>query len=142
MEEIGVVKSIEGVIARVMVEKRSACDQCTEGRCLVTDQGAIIEAVNRLKAKEGQKVRVIFRPYTYIKGSFLIYGIPAIALIIGAIFGKELLSDVISGVDPDLLSAFGGFGLFLIAFIAVRILSSRMERRTELKPIIEEIIEE
>ena len=140
MEEIGVVKSIDGVIARVLVERKSICDKCTAGKCHVTDDGAIIEAVNTARAKEGQRVRVQFRPYTYLKGSLIVYGIPTVALVIGAILGKEVLGAFITGIDPELLSAIGGFGLFAVAFTGVRFLSRWMEKKTEYKPVVEEIL--
>jgi sigma-E factor negative regulatory protein RseC len=141
MEEIGIVKNVDGVNAKVLVERKSACDKCTEGKCLVTDGGAIIDALNLAKAEVGQRVRVVFKPYTYLKGSILIYGIPALALIAGAVIGKEFLGDIIKIFDPDLLSAISGFGLFIIAFIAVRLLTKRLERKSEYKPVIEEILE-
>ncbi|RMG72442.1 MAG: hypothetical protein D6710_04795 [Nitrospirae bacterium] len=140
MEEIGVVKSVEGMIAKVVVERKSICDKCTEGKCLLTDGGAIIEAFNQVKAKEGQRVRVVFRPYSYLKGSVLIYGIPALMLIVGAIIGREVLSRFIE-MDADLLSAIGGFSLLIITFIIVRIITARVEKNIEYKPVIEEIIE-
>ncbi len=142
MEEIGVVKSVEGVIARVVVERKSICDKCTEGKCLLTEGGAIIEAFNQVKAKEGQRVRVVFRPYSYLKGSVLIYGIPALALIIGAIIGREILSKFINTLDPDLLSAIGGFSLLIITFAIVRVITRRMEKKVEYKPVVEEILEQ
>lgn len=140
MEEIGVVQKIEGVIAQVVVERKSICDKCTEGKCTLVEGGAIIEAVNEARAQVGQRVKVVFKPYSYLKGSIIIYGIPALALIIGAIFGKEVLSKIISDFDPDLLSAICGFGLFVVAFVVVRFITSKMEKRIEYKPVIEEII--
>jgi sigma-E factor negative regulatory protein RseC len=140
MEEIGIVQGIEGVIAKVHVERKSVCDQCTEGKCKLTEGGALIEAFNRVKAQEGQKVRVVFKPYTYVRGSILIYGVPTLALIVGAVLGKEFLSRI-TALDPDLLSAIGGFGLFIIAFIGVKLMSNRMEKKTDFKPIVEAILE-
>ncbi len=142
MEEVGIVKSIEGVTAKVLVERKSACDKCNVGICHgSSDDGALIEALNIAKAKEGQKVKVVFKSYSYLKGTILIYGLPALALIIGAVLGKEFLPWFFSGVDPDLLSAVGGFGLFFLTFIAARLFSMRMEKKTEFKPVVEEILE-
>lgn len=142
MEEIGIVKSITGSLAIVVVERKSACDQCKVG-CTVTDSGAEIEALNVAKAKIGQKVKVVMKPYTYLKGSIVIYGIPALALIIGAIIGKEFLSSLypFKGLDPDIVSAIGGFGTFIISFLIVKLWSRRFERKVEYKPIIQEILE-
>lgn len=140
MDEVGIVKSINGAIAIVSVEKKSACDQCKAG-CSVSDSGVEIEAFNKVKAAVGQKVKVVMQPYLYLKGSILIYGIPALALIIGAIIGKEYLSSFFKGMDPDIVSAISGFALLILSFLIVKVWSSRFEKKTEYKPIIEEILE-
>jgi sigma-E factor negative regulatory protein RseC len=139
MEEIGVVKKVEGVMATVVVERKSACDQCAQS-CKVTEGGAEIEALNTARAHVGETVKVQMQPYTYLKGSLLVYGFPALALIIGAVAGRELLSRYITAIDKDLLSAIGGFGALLIAIILVKIFASRAEKNVELKPVIEEIV--
>ncbi len=141
MDEIGIVKSIQGVIATVSVERKSACEQCAAG-CKVTDAGAEIEAVNRAKAAIGQKVRVELKPYTYLKGSIIVYGLPALALIIGAVVGKEFFSGLFRTMDPDIVSAMFGLGAFIVSFILIKFWSMRLEKKTEYKPVIEEILEE
>lgn len=141
MEETGVVTNITGIIATVSVGKKSACEQCAAG-CKVTDSGAEIEAVNRANAKVGQKVRVQLRPYSYLKGSAIVYGLPAVALVVGAVAGKELFSGLFRGADPDIVSAIFGFGAFIASFVIVKIWSLRLEKKTEYRPVIEEILEE
>lgn len=142
MEETGIVKSLSGSLAIVVVERKSACDQCKAG-CKITDSGAEIEALNLVKAKIGQKVKVIMKPYTYLKGSIIIYGIPALALIIGAIIGKEILSPLNSfkNIDPDVISAITGFSAFILSFLIVKIWSIKIEKKIEYKPVIQEILE-
>lgn len=142
MEETGIVKSLSGALAIVVVERKSACDQCKAG-CKVTDSGAEIEALNPVKAKIGQRVKVIMKPYTYLKGSIIIYGIPALALIIGAIIGKELLTSIhpFTSLDPDVVSAITGFGAFVLSFLVVKIWSMKIEKKIEYKPVIQEILE-
>lgn len=140
MDEVGIVKSINGAIALVSVEKKSACDQCKAG-CSVSDSGVEIEAFNKARATVGQKVKVVMQPYLYLKGSMLIYGIPALALIIGAIIGKEYLSGFFKDLDPDIVSAISGFALLILSFIIIKVWSIRFEKKTEYKPIIEEILE-
>ncbi|RME69541.1 MAG: hypothetical protein D6778_00345 [Nitrospirae bacterium] len=141
MEEIGVVQKTTGPLATVLVERKSICDRCTEGKCLLTEGGAIIEAFNEVKATKGQRVKVVFRPYSYLKGSVLIYGIPALSLIVGAIVGFLYLPRFIKAFNPDVLSALGGFGLFVVSFVIVRIIASRMERKVEYKPVVVEVLE-
>ena len=116
MEEVGVIMSIDGLTAKVSVRRKSACEGCTAGTCKPGEQSMEIEALNPIKAKVGQNVRVVMKPYSYLKGAIIVYGIPAIALVIGAILGKEFFSRYFTGVDPDVVSAFFGFGAFIVFF--------------------------
>ena len=140
MDEIGVVKDTHGIFATVVVARKSACSDCKAG-CHVTEAGAEIEAVNAARASAGQRVRVAMKPYTYLKGSLLVYGVPALALIIGAVAGKEVMSSFFPGADPDILSAICGFGAFLLSFVGVKLWSSRLEKKVDFKPVVEEILE-
>ena len=141
MEEIGIVEGIEGHIAKVLVPKKSICSECTAGTCALSDAGAEIEAINEAEAKVGQKVRVILRPYSYLKGSLIIYGIPVLALVLGAVLGKEYFSGFIKGLDPEGVSALFGFGGLFLSLIFVKIWSVLAGKNTEYKPIVVEIIE-
>jgi len=141
MEEIGLVKSIQGVMAKVSVPRKSVCEGCTAGACKPEEQTMELEAVNKAHAKEGQKVRVVVKSYTYLKGSILVYGIPAAALVAGAVLGKEIISKYFKNIDPDVLSAIFGFGFLVIAFLGLKLWSRKAEKKTETKPVIEEILE-
>jgi sigma-E factor negative regulatory protein RseC len=141
VEEIGVIISIDGITAKISVPRKSACEGCSAGTCKPGEQFMQIDALNPINARVGQKVRIVMRPYSYLKGSLIVYGIPALALVIGAILGKEVFSSFFTGVDPDLISASFGFGAFAIFFLLIKIWSSKVNKKQELKPIIKEIIE-
>lgn len=142
MEEVGIVKEIIGPKARVAVQKQSSCESCPGGSvCTALGGGeASIEAVNDAGAQVGDTVRVAFTPYTYLKGTALIYGIPSIMLIVGAVLGKEYLSGLFPGRDPDLMAAVGGFGLFALTFLLLKLWSGRAEGKREYTPVITEIV--
>lgn len=140
MEETGLVVKVEGNKAFVAVERKSACESCPAGSiCKPGDEGSIIEAINEAGAGMGDRVMVSFKAFSYLKGSIIVYGIPAICLIAGAIAGKELLKDLFN-LDPELLSAIGGLSAFAISFLAVKLLSRKMERKKEYIPVVERII--
>lgn len=141
MEEIGVVKSVEGLTAKVIVKRTGICEKCTQKTCTLTEEGAELEAINTIKAKAGQMVRVTLKPYSYLKGSLIIYGLPALSLIIGAILGKEVFSQYMRSIEPDLVSAIFGFGGLILSLIMVKLWSMKAEKKVEYKPVIEEIIE-
>lgn len=141
MEETGIVKEIIGSRAIVVVQRQSGCDSCPGGSiCKLAGNEAEIEAINEVKAKVGDCVRVVLRPYTYLKGTIFVYGIPSLMLVIGAIVGKEYLSRFLPYMDPDIVSAISGFGLFGVTLLFLKILSKKYEGKKEYMPVIEEII--
>jgi sigma-E factor negative regulatory protein RseC len=142
MEEIGIVTKLEGPKAFVVVQKQSACDSCAAGgHCKAGEGGVAIEAVNDANAKAGDTVKVVFKTVTYLKGTLLLWGVPAVALVLGAVLGKEYLRGFFPAADPDLLSAAGGFGLLGISLVVVRLITQRIEHRKEYIPVIEQVIE-
>jgi len=140
IEETGIVKSLDGIIAIVMVPRKSTCEGCTAGICKPENQSMEIEALNQAGAKVGQKVRIAIKASSYMKGTMIVYGLPALFMVIGAVIGKEALGKIFTGTDPDVLSAVSGFSLFIVAFIIVRFWTNAVGRKDESKPVIEEIL--
>jgi sigma-E factor negative regulatory protein RseC len=140
IEEIGMVKSTSGMMAIVTVPRKSACEGCTAGICKPEEQSMEIEAVNHAGAVAGQRVRVAIKSLAYMKGSMVVYGLPAIGLVVGAVLGKEVLSVFVKGIDPDILSAAVGFAVFGISLVIVKIWSNSTGNKSDSKPVIEEIL--
>ena len=47
MQEIGIVKSIDGSTARVMISRaESPCESCTQDTCTIPEKGIETEAIN------------------------------------------------------------------------------------------------
>jgi len=142
MEEIGVVKSVDGDIAVVSVHKKPSCEGCGSGACHIAQDDMLIEATNRAEARVGQKVIVNLNPSTYLTGSFMVYGVPTIALIAGAVTGKNMFPSGMMGMDAELSSAVVAFGFFLLSFIFVKAWSSMALKNEKDKPVVEAIIDE
>jgi sigma-E factor negative regulatory protein RseC len=141
VEEVGIIKNIDGMTATVSIPRKSACEGCSFSACKVGEEGMLIEALNPINARVGQKVKIVMKPYTYLKGSAIVYGIPAIALVVGAVLGKEVLSRYFVSTDPDILSAAMGFIAFALSFLFIKIWSKKMAEKENTKPVIEEILE-
>ena len=141
IEEIGVVTSLDGLTAHVDVPKKSTCEGCTAGTCTTGEQAMEIVALNKAGAKVGQHVKVLIHSYAYMRGTMIIYGLPALALVLGAIFGKEIMPEFFSETDPDTLSAIFGFGFLALSIFGVKIWMHRRKDRTENTPVIEEILD-
>jgi len=140
IEEIGIVTSTDGTTAHVNVPKKTTCEGCTAGTCIAGEQSMEIVAFNKAGAQSGQKVKVLIQSSAYLKGTMVIYGVPALALVLGAVFGKEFMPELFTGTDPDILSAIFGFGFLALSFVGVKIWSNLKADKTESGPVIEEIL--
>jgi sigma-E factor negative regulatory protein RseC len=141
LEEIGTVISTEGMYARVSVPKKSSCQGCTAGTCTMGEQSMEIEALNKAGAVIGQRVKVMVHTYAYLKGAMIVYGIPAVFLVLGAVLGKEIMPPFLPMYDSDILSALFGFGFLVISFILIKFWSQRQAAKTGSTPVVEEILE-
>ncbi len=141
VEEVGIVKNIEGAVAKIAIPKKNACEGCSLGICKEQEQSMEIEAINTIHARVGQKVRIVLRSYSYLQGSIIVYGIPAIGLIAGAVLGKELLSPYFPNLDPDAVSALFSFSVCILSFLAVKLWSRKAAREEQRKAVIEEILD-
>ena len=99
-----------------------------------------MEAYNYVDARVGDTVRVVFKSSNYLRGTMLVYGLPSLMLIIGAVLGKEYLSRVFPAADSEVISAGSGFGFLVITFLAIKLWSNTFEHKKEYMPIIEEIM--
>ncbi len=141
IEETGVVIETDGVMAKMLVQKRGACNGCTaKGTCESSEDGMHIEAFNPVRAKAGQRVRVSIKPQAYLKGAMFVYGLPLVAFIAGIIIGKNTGDVYFQKINSDILSVIFGFIALTISFFIVRAWSKKVETKTEYKPVIEEIL--
>jgi sigma-E factor negative regulatory protein RseC len=142
MEEIGIVISAQGFMAKVLVQKRGVCESCpATGTCKPSNEGMEIEALNPINARVGQTVKIVMKPQVYLKGTILVYGLPVIALIGGAILGKNIGEMYLKNVNSDIVAAIMGFAGLIITFIIIKIWGKKAETKEEYKPVIEEILE-
>lgn len=143
MDETGIIKDIKGIYATVLItpQDKTYCDGCKGGGiCQPTNEHErLIEAVNQVGAQIGNKVTISFKSLSYLSGIVVVYGIPCIMLLIGAIIGKEILSPMMPTIDGEALSAGMGFVFFMSSFLVIKILSSFSKRQS--KPVITAVID-
>ncbi len=140
IEEEGIVAEIAGDIAKVALVKKSACEQCAaSGVCHPGDQ-EYMEASNPLGAKKGQKVKVVVAPQVYLKASIILYGVPMVSLVAGAIIAKNI-AERYTGESPSDLWAFAaGMICMVVSFFFIRVYNNKVEKTQTYKPVIVEIL--
>ncbi|HTG01461.1 MAG TPA: SoxR reducing system RseC family protein [Nitrospirota bacterium] len=140
IEEEGVVAEVTGGLAKVAVLKKSACEQCAaSGVCHPGDQD-YLEAANPLGAKKGQKVKVVLAPQVYLKASIILYGIPMVALVGGAILGKNAALHFGASSSSDLWAFVCGALCMTVSFFFIRSYNKKVEKTQQYKPVIVEIL--
>ena len=142
IEEEGIVVEASGDGAKVAILKKSACEKCAASGVCHPGEGDqdLMEALNPLNAKKGQKVKVAIAPQIYLKASLILYGIPMVSLVGGAIIAKNLA--VSFGADPqsDLWAFSAGMLCMIISFLFLRSYNRKVEKTQEYKPVIIEIL--
>ena len=100
MTNIGIVKSVQGNIARVIVvEGPGCCESCRTVSCDPIS-GTETEAINFVHAKVGQKVRINMKVLTFLTEVLLLYVLPIVALLTGAVLGRSYLPGIFQGDKP------------------------------------------
>ncbi|MEW6409143.1 MAG: SoxR reducing system RseC family protein [Nitrospirota bacterium] len=141
VEEIGIVLSTSGNMAKVEIQKTSACDACPTAKvCHPAGGGMIMEVSNPVGAVVGDKVNVGIEAQIYLKASFIVYAIPVILLIAGAIFGKNWAEETGRAAESDMWAAIIGFGFLVVSLVIIRLWGSKIEKKKKYIPVIMEIL--
>lgn len=138
--EVGVVEKIKGKMALVRIERSSACESCdSKGSCGITGGRQVkIEVLNRLGAKEGERIELSMPRGSLLKASAAVYLVPVFGLLAGAIGGEGLFSLV--GFGPGASTGAGaliglGVGLGLVVLLD-RLVRSRPDYHPRMTRVI------
>ncbi len=131
--EYGVVERIEGEIAHVRVSRPDACNHCAAKGACETFGGKrdhLARTWNRCDAENGDRVKIRLPASGLLLSAFLVYFLPAAAMLAGAIVGHELLFK--GTLSRDLSAIIGGLTLFALTLLGVFIHS--YHRRDQILP--------
>ncbi|MBW2076901.1 MAG: SoxR reducing system RseC family protein [Deltaproteobacteria bacterium] len=140
-EEVGTVRELRGEKALVVTDRQSMCGQCVaKSYCHMLGGGKemIAEARNPIGAKPGDTVKIGIPSGTVTKASFVVYMIPAIGLMGGAVAGYFVGKS--SGMDYNFTTLVGCLAGLGISLALVRLLSNTLGGRPSYRPEIIKII--
>jgi len=140
IEENGVVVELKSkAIAVVMCQKSSLCEHCaTSGSCMIGDDEhtRLIDVNNDLGAGIGDSVRIATTTRSFLQSSFLLYIVPLVALVIGAVAGKAVGEKIDTGLDANLLSAIFGVFFMIGSFVLLRVGSQALPQESYMPKIV------
>jgi len=140
-KEEGIVLRTGAGTAWVKTTKSDACDSCeAKDACNMLGGGkdSEVEAINKIGAEADDRVVIGFESSSLFKASFLLYILPIVFMIAGALTGQKF--SLKYGVNETLFSAGAAFLSFAAAFLLVRVLGNRMARKDAYKAKIIKII--
>lgn len=141
IEEVGSVVELKGKeVASVLCAKQSFCEHCASMEsCQIGSDGRsrVVEAYNGLGARVGDRVRLATSTRTFLQSSFILYIVPLIFLLVGAVSGQLIGTFVDLSLDPNLLSAILGVTFLAGAFVLIRVGSRAISREATMPRVVE-----
>ncbi len=118
--EEGIIEKASKRKALVRIQPSSACASCdSRDTCDVTsDKKMVIEVANDLQARIGDRVEISMPEGSLLKLSFLVYFLPVVALVAGAILGARLAP--IFNMESTPASVLGGGLAMAIVFCVLK----------------------
>lgn len=124
IEEHAIVVSVSGDAAMLEIIRKKPCGLCGKSRgCGISLWGKLFnhksefKATNTIGAKVGDNVIVGVEEQALLKGSMTMYGIPLLALLLGALLGMVFLPADAAASQKDAYAVIGatiGLGLSLV----------------------------
>jgi len=141
IEEFGTVIELkEQHVAVVMCKRNSACDHCPSGGVCKTgddNETMLVDAFNAVNAQVNDQVKIVTSTRHFLQSSFMLYIVPIIGLLIGALLGQTIGERAAWGIDPSLLSALMAVIFLAATFVGIRIGTRALKREVFMPRIVE-----
>ncbi len=135
--EEGVITRSEGKTAWVKVRRSSMCEICnSRSVCNTLSEANTMEAQvnNPVNGKEGDRVEFMISTSTLLKITSLLYILPVLFLLTGAISGYVFFK------PPEFYALILGLAGFFISYLIIRFISSKIAGSRKFTPVITRII--
>jgi sigma-E factor negative regulatory protein RseC len=139
--EKGVVEKVENGFAWVRAQRKSACAGCgNRSHCSIIEGGnqMLVKATNVIDAGEGDSVEIHMNSSFQLKCTFIVYIIPVLGIISGAIV-SEPLSNLI-GINASIGMAIFTLSGFLLSLAVSRALIHKLTNGNEINPTIKRVL--
>lgn len=124
LRTVGTVKELNGSSATVVFKRTNACGDCHACVSFGSDM-AETELKNTLGAKAGDRVSIELHSGSVFKAGLILYGIPLVALMIGAFLGSLI---------GNLFTAVFGIGAAVLAFLVIHFLDPKLNKNGQFDP--------
>lgn len=138
----GIVIKAGSATAWVKASKCAACKSCkAKAFCDAaggSDDSVEIEAINVVGAKADDRVTISFNTSSLLKVSFLVYIVPVLFLVMGAVVGDKIAQAF--NYNQSMLSVLVGIVFLAAGFFIVKTKGRALSKKDEYKPRIIKIL--
>jgi len=127
--------------AMVVTEKGDACNNCESAQfchSLADCSRMETRVLNRANARVGDRVTISLSSSSVFKSAMILYILPTLSLILGAIVGSGLHNYL--GIDETGAAILFGFAGLILGFTIAGLISKRQTAGSKLTPVITRII--
>lgn len=135
--EYGTVTRTDSGTAWIKTSRTAACEGCTaKDSCgtMHTGQEMVIEVSNTLGVQAGDAVIIGIETKPVMLLTFLVYVVPIICLLVGALAGNALAPFI--HINPSFLAMVLGFSSFGAAFFILHKKSAALNKKQGYKPVL------
>jgi len=138
--EEGIVQQVQTTKAFILINRSSACAGChAQSACNPSEhKEMIVEAINDLHARVGDRVQISVPSGSLLKATFIVYFVPVLALVLGAIAGSKLAPSM--QMDATLTSILCGVLSMATVFGMVKIFDKSANSKSQYWPRITRIL--
>lgn len=141
VEEHGVIIKVVGAAVMIKAERTTSCEGCSsKSLCHSSGTSQLIEADNRVGAKVGDHVVFTVGAGSVLKAGLILYLVPVIAFILGAVLGRTGAKLITTGLNPDLASGVLGVFFLIAAFAGIKLYSARISRNKAYRPQVLRVV--
>jgi len=133
--EQGIIIEVIDNVAKIKVGRHNDCSNC--GACPGNDS-VIISANNKIGATVGQRVIFDVKEVNVLRGAFIVFIMPLIAIFIGVLIGGEIGKYI--GLNIHIFQIAGGIITFLLSIIFVKLFDKAATASEKSKPEIIRIL--
>tara|TARA_B100000315_G_scaffold179573_1_gene168326 strand:+ start:14709 stop:15152 length:444 start_codon:yes stop_codon:yes gene_type:complete len=143
--EIGEVVKIFNRTVEIRVNPAEDCgacgakDSCHTGPRLSTDR--FVTALDPFGLKVGQRVKINLAPKNLVKASIIVFVLPLLGLLLGAVAGSFASKTAGYWDFLDLGAIIGGFAGIAISVIGLRSYNRKLEKANQYYPAVVEIMQ-
>ena len=143
IEEQARVVAVDDGMVEMQVQRQTACDACSVNKGCGT--GVLAKAIgvkpmrlrvrSALPLKVGDTVIVGIEDRMLVRSSFLVYALPLLLLLAGALFADFMAANL-AVENSDIVTIAGGIGGLMAGFFWLRVFSLRMSTDSRYQPRI------